>query len=63
MWEYHTEIVKEGKSWLGGKFDGDILNSKLNEMGREGWELINFMTSNVGFGNSGYLIMIFKREI
>ncbi len=61
MWEYRTEIIKATASFMGGKFNSEELDAKLNEMGSKGWELVNFATANRGYGESGSIIAIFKR--
>lgn len=62
MWEYKSLFVKAKGSFSGGKFDLENLESQLNELGKEGWELVNALASNVSFGESGYLICLFKRK-
>jgi len=61
-WEYET-VVLDGKGILGGKIDVDGFKTKLNEMGRDGWELIEQTASNQGFGDTRYIICVFKREL
>jgi len=63
MWEYKTEIIKAQGFWTRGKFDGDGLSGLLNESGKQNWELVSFTSSNVGFGETGYGIAIFKRPL
>lgn len=62
MWEYRTIEIKEVSSWMGGKFDVPVLDKTLNDMGNEGWELVNVIPSNKSYGQTGRLLAIFKRE-
>jgi len=61
-WEYET-LVLEGKGILGGKIDVEGFKMKLNEMGWEGWELVEQTPSNQGMGDTRYIICVFKREL
>ena len=62
MWEYRTEIINAKTSFMGGKFNSQELDKKLNELGKQDWELVSFATSNQGFGDSRSIIAIFKRK-
>jgi hypothetical protein len=59
-WEYKT-IKIEGtmKSIFGGKLDFD---PKFNEMGAQGWELVNIVGLNQGSSSTG-IQAVFKREV
>jgi hypothetical protein len=61
-YEYHTQVI-DTKGLFGGKIDAAEFNQFLNEMGQQGWELIEATASNQAYGGTGYLICIFKREI
>ena len=61
-WEYET-LVLEGKGLNGGKIDVEGYKTTLNEMGREGWELAGQTASNRGYGDTRYIICVFKREL
>ena len=61
-WEYET-VVLDGKGLFGGKIDVKGYKVKLNEMGREGWELVEQTSSNAGYGETRYIICVFKREL
>ncbi|AQG78141.1 DUF4177 domain-containing protein [Spirosoma montaniterrae] len=51
------------KGWLGGKVDAQDLTDKLNEMGREGWEVVSVVDTEVYGGGSRGLLVTLKREI
>ena len=52
------------KGWFyGGKIDNQELTNKLNELGREGWEVVSSADLNMRNGESRSLIVILKREI
>lgn len=55
LWEYKTFIV--GSTFKSIK-EEDI-QKKCNELGKEGWELVNFS----GYDMSTKLVFIFKKEI
>ena len=60
--EYET-LKLDAKGFLGGKVDTDDLKSSLNEMGCNGWELVDMTASAVGYGETRYIICVFKREL
>jgi len=49
--------------WFGGKVNFKELSIKLNELGREGWEVISTTDTNMWEGASRGVIIILKREI
>ena len=60
--EYKILDVKATGFW-GGKVDVNALIIKLNELGREGWEVANSVDTNLHHGASRALLVILKREI
>ena len=60
--EYKTVNLKANASFWGGKFKSEEVDIAINEYGSEGWELVNVVASNRGYGDTGYLILFFKRE-
>lgn len=61
--EYQTIIVDNKSSFMGGKVDSENLDQILNKMGREGWELIEVVSSNQAAGETRSLVCVFKREL
>ncbi|MEO7308916.1 MAG: DUF4177 domain-containing protein [Chitinophagaceae bacterium] len=51
------------KGWFGGKIDFHELSTKLNALGREGWEVISTTDTNMWEGASRGVVIILKREI
>ncbi len=52
------------KGWFfGGKVDIQELTNKLNELGREGWEVVSSADLNMHDGASRSMVVILKREI
>ena len=47
----------------GGKVDTENVQNQLNELGNEGWELINTIDTAHFKGASRDLVMILKREL
>jgi len=59
-WEYKTiELAAHG--FLGGKVDLVKFDLMLNQLGREGWELVAAFDTNQGYGATRDVIAIFKR--
>ncbi|WP_391572188.1 DUF4177 domain-containing protein [Cohnella sp.] len=64
-WEYKSLeffIEKVGR----GYFDTTRLNltkfdQEINQMGEEGWELVNTMTTSDHQGTTGQIVSVFKR--
>lgn len=62
VWEYHTEQF-ETKGFMGGILDVATFNTRLNQLGQQGWELVNTFDTNMSQGQSRYIIAVFKREL
>lgn len=60
--EYYTWVFKVCDI-SGGKLDVHDFMNGLNKLGAEGWELINSVPSNEGFGHTRKTVYIFKRKI
>ena len=60
-YEYKTQVI-DAKGLWGGKIDVDEFNSALNELGRDGWELVGTTASNEAYGRTAGIICVFKRE-
>jgi hypothetical protein len=61
-WEYKTITVSIA-GFMFPKFDAASVESGMNELGREGWELVTAFDTNAGAGASYQLVAIFKRPI
>jgi hypothetical protein len=59
-WEYMTLKI-ETTGWTGGKFDEFDLDARLNELGRQGWELATAFDTNQIYGETRYMVFTFKR--
>lgn len=60
-WDY--KILKlETSGFLGGKVNAEELESNLNELGRNDWELVAAFDTNMGHGQTRDVITIFKRR-
>lgn len=60
-WEYKMISIKAIKSFWGGKFDYNEINTILNKEGEDGWELVNIVPSNREYGATNTLGLVFKR--
>ena len=56
--EYKTVILRSS-IFKSSNADAEKLQKKCNELGKEGWELVNFQSYDL----STKFMMIFKREI
>ena len=61
--EYETLMLDAKGFWAGGKIDEPELKTRLNEMGAQGWELLEISTTNKGLGETRSVLCVFKREI
>ncbi len=60
-WEYKT--LKLGtKGLLGGKANEAELEKALNELGRQGWELVSIFTTNQAQGQTRDIVVVLKRR-
>ena len=63
-WEYVTLKMKTISShFAGGMVDTNKLERKMNDMGRDGWELATTFTTNIGAGTTNDVFAIFKRPL
>ena len=60
-WEYMTVMLRAGGVWLGGNIDGQVLTDKLNELGKQGWELVNVFDTNMLQGQTRDVFAVLKR--
>ena len=60
VWEYKTAALGAG-GFLGGKVDLRQFESMLNELGRDGWELVAAFDTNQAYGATRDVIAIVKR--
>ncbi len=59
-WEYKS--LKLGTTGLlGGKIDADNLDTYMNNLGEEGWELVAAFDTNQAYGQTRDVVLIFKR--
>ncbi|HEX2946674.1 MAG TPA: DUF4177 domain-containing protein [Clostridia bacterium] len=60
-WEYRT-IQLEAKGFMGGIVDMSTFQNELNDLGRDGWELVTCFDTNMSYGQTRYIIGVFKRK-
>lgn len=61
-WEYKT-IKLAARGFMGGKFDENQLDSYMNELGSQGWELVTGFDTNKNYGETRDVVVIFKRPL
>lgn len=60
--EYKT-LFTDAKGMLGGKVDQGAFQRELNELGRQGWELVSTVAAAQSYGSTRWIISTFKRKI
>lgn len=60
QWEYKTISYKKA-SWLSGSIEVTELETILNELGRDRWELVS-VAPNAYLGHQRGLVVILKRQ-
>ncbi len=61
-WEYRTVKASATGGFLGGKFNQEALEARLNELGEQQWEVVAAFVTHQGYGQSRDIVAIFKRE-
>ena len=61
--EYSTLIFDTTAFFVGAKLNRAQFHEKLNECGKEGWELVNVFDLNRGHGTTYEVIAVFKRPL
>lgn len=61
-YEYCTKLI-DAKGVFGGKVSVDEFDRTLNDLGRDGWELVSITDSNQSYGSTRWIICVFKREL
>ena len=62
--DFHTTLewdLPNAKWFLGGKLDVTKLDQMMNDLGRDGWELVAAFDTNQVYGNTKDAVLIFKR--
>lgn len=60
-WEYRS-IKVETKGFMGGILDTYDFDSKLNDLGEQGWELVSCFATHAGNGTTREVIAVLKRK-
>ncbi len=60
--EYKT-LFTDAKGVFGGKVDQSAYQSELNELGSQGWELVNAVAAAQSYGSTRWIISVLKRRI
>jgi hypothetical protein len=61
-WEYKT-VKLAAKGLAGGKFDENQLDLHMNQLGSQGWELVAGFDTNLNYGATRDVVVIFKRPL
>jgi hypothetical protein len=60
-WEYLT-VRFERTGFLAKQLDLDAFNEKLNELGRQGWDLAAYVDPTRGATEARDVVIVFKRQ-
>ena len=61
--EYATAVFDTTALLVGAKLNHELFHAKLNDYGREGWELVNVFDLNRSAGATFEVIAVFKRPM
>jgi hypothetical protein len=59
-WEYLTFVLETG-FFSNGRMDAEKFQEKLDELGREGWELVSVFDTNAHHGATAQVVAVLKR--
>ena len=62
-WEYKTVKKSANHGFFGGKTDISEMDSRLNELGGNGWELVSSFVTHMGYGSSREVCFVFKKPV
>ena len=62
-WEYMTLMLPATGFILGGNIDAQKLTDRLNDLGQQGWELINVFDTNMLEGQTRDVFAVLKRPL
>ena len=62
QWEYRTVKFPASGGSFGGRIDTASFNTRLNELGEQGWERMSAFATHQGYAWSREIAAIFKRE-
>lgn len=62
-WEYTMLKIDVYRGITGPHIDVDRIDSRLDELGGEGWELVSLVGANAGEGRTSDLVAVLKRPI
>lgn len=60
-WEYKVVDFQSG-GFMGGLLNTAEIEAKLNELGKDGWELVSSYSTNAGYGATRKLVYTLKKE-
>jgi len=60
-WEYMTLMLRAHGVFFGGSIDGQTLTDKLNQLGKEGWELVSVFDTSMLQGRTRDVFAVLKR--
>lgn len=62
-WEYRSIAINAEGWFIGGKVNMQLFTERLNDLGSQGWELVNTFDTNQLHGSTREVIAILKRSI
>jgi hypothetical protein len=61
-WEYKSLLLKT-TGFQGGIVDQEELDSQMNALGADDWELVAAFDTNQGYGATRHVVILFKRAM
>ena len=61
--EYKSVEFDTNGFFSGGKLDSKEFDRTLNDLGREGWELVSCVATSYARGETRWVYAVFKREV
>ena len=55
-------VTFDTNGFFGGNVDTMQIESQLNQLGNEGWEMVSCTSTNQSYGASKSIVCIFKRK-
>ena len=61
--EFKTIKLGTTGFWSGGNLDTQQLDKMMNDLGRQGWEIVSAFDTNQLYGITREVVVIFKRQV
>ncbi len=62
-WKYKVLEFNPTRSLMAARIDKKSIEDELNELGKQGWEVVSGFTTADGHGNTKKIVYTLKREL